>query len=149
MKKIALLLCALGLPLMAFGHDESHGPKISDTGKYGGLVRPVVNAGDAKLGTKAGLVYKAELVRSTDGTLRVYLYDKNMKALDGKSFDAKASALLGAKVKGKWKNSEFSLNKKDSSFVGKMPKPETKPYSIDVHLNEGNAKLLAAFDNLD
>jgi hypothetical protein len=135
--------------ISAQAHDEGHGPKLADTGKYGGLTSAVVAREDAKLGPKAALVHKAELVRSADGTVRVYIYDQTMKQLDLKSFDKAAAASIGAKVKGKWKTTSFSLDQKDGAFVGKMPKPESKPYSIDVTLKEGAKDLLTAFDNLD
>lgn len=132
-----------------FAHDEGHGPKLSDTGKYGGLVSGVVLKADAKKGAGAALVHKAELVRSADGTVRVYVYDDKMAPLDLKGFAPKASALLGAKVKGKFKESSFALELKENAFVGKMPKPEAKPYNIDVTLKDGSRELLTAFDNLD
>jgi hypothetical protein len=72
-----------------------------------------------------------------------------MKPLDTKGFSAKGSATLAAKVKGKWKDTEFPLELKDGSFIGKMPKPTNKPYNIDVHVQESGTKLLSAFDNLD
>lgn len=148
MKKI-ILTVAMCFTAAAYAHDEGHGPKLADTGKYGGLVSAVVLKADAKKGASAALVHKAELVRSADGTTRVYLYDTAMKPLEIKGFDAKGSASLGAKVKGKWKDSEFPLELKDGSFVGKMPKPEGKPYNIDVTLKQDGKELLSAFDNLD
>lgn len=148
MKKI-ILTVAMCFAAAAYAHDEGHGPKLADTGKYGGLVSAVVLKADAKKGASAALVHKAELVRSADGTTRVYLYDTAMKPLEIKGFDAKGSASLGAKVKGKWKDSEFPLELKDGSFVGKMPKPEGKPYNIDVTLKQDGKELLSAFDNLD
>ncbi|MBX2994882.1 MAG: hypothetical protein KF681_08670 [Bdellovibrionaceae bacterium] len=144
-----ILAAALMLTSTAMAHDEGHGPKLSDTGKYGGLVSGVVAKADAKKGSAAALVHKAELVRSADGTIRVYFYDQKMVPLDMKSFDTKGSATLAAKVKGKYKDSGFALELKDNAFTGKMPKIEGKPYDIDVTVKEGNRELLTAFDNLD
>lgn len=148
MKRLIMVLafCFAGT---VYAHDEGHGPKIADTGKYGGLVSAVVLKADAKKGPGAPLVHKAELVRSADGTTRVYLYDSAMKPLDMKGFESKGTASLGAKVKGKWKDVAFNLEIKDGAFVGKMPKPEAKPYSIDVTLKQQGKELLSAFDNLD
>lgn len=143
---MTLALCCFGT---AYAHDEGHGPKLADTGKYGGLVSAVVLKADAKKGAKAPLVHKAELVRSADGTTRVYLYDSGMKPLDMKGFEGKGSASLGAKVKGKWKDVAFNLEIKDGTFVGQMPKPEAKPYNIDVTIKQDGKELLSAFDNLD
>jgi hypothetical protein len=147
--KNALLILALLVAGPTFAHDEGHGPKLADTGKYGGLVSAVVAKADAKKGAKAALVYKAELVRASDGTARVYIYDEAMKPVDLKAFNAKATASLAAKVKGKWKDVSFGLEQKDNSFSGKMPTPEAKPYNIDVTLTAGGKELLSAFDNLD
>lgn len=150
MKHIVAGLAFAGLlSTSTWAHDEGHGPKLADTGKYGGLVSAVVNKADAPKGANAPLVHKAELVRSADGTVRVYLYDTEMKPLDLKAFDAKGSASLAAKVKGKWKDTSFPLEVKSNSFVGKMPKPEGKPYNIDVTIKEAGNELLSAFDNLD
>ena len=150
-KAFLSVLAAAAFLLLDFGyaHDEGHGPKLTDTGKYGGLVPPVVKKADAGLGAKAKLVHKAELARSGDGSVRVYLYDELMKPLDLKSFESKATAKLAAKVKGKWKESSFQLEVANGAFVGKMPKPEGKPYNIDVHLKASGTELLSAFDNLD
>jgi hypothetical protein len=150
MKKLFITsLTMLFLAVGAQAHDEGHGPKLADTGKYGGLVSAMVLKAEASKGAKAALVHKAELVRSSDGTVRVYVYDQAMKPLDLKSLEAKGSASLGAKVKGKWNDVAFDLERKDGAFVGKMPKPEAKPYNIDVTLKEGGKELLSAFDNLD
>lgn len=145
-----LVIAAMGMMLSvnAFAHDEGHGPKLADTGKYGGLVSAVVLKADAGKGTKAELVHKAELVR-TEGMLRVYLYDKEMKPLDLKGFDQKASVSMAAKVKGKWKNTSFPVELKDNIFQGKMPNPEAKPYNLDVTWKKDGKELLSAFDNLD
>jgi hypothetical protein len=148
MKKVIMIL-AIGLAATAQAHDEGHGPKLADTGKYGGLVSAVVLKADAGKGSAAALVYKAELVRSADGTTRVYLYDTAMKPIDSKGFETKGSASLAAKVKVKWKSVDFPLVLKDKSFVGTMPKPEAKPYNIDVTLKQDGKELLSAFDNLD
>lgn len=148
MKLITFILAGM-MSIAAYAHDEGHGPKLSDSGKYGGLVSGVVAKSDTAKKGKADLIHKAELVRSSDGTVRVYMYDKSMKALDVKGFDAKGAAELGSKVKGKWKTASFALELKDGAFVGNMPKPESKPYSIDVTVTENGKALLSAFDNLD
>ena len=152
MKKNLLFAMATALTVISTvtsAHDEGHGPKLSDTGKFGGLVSSVVKISDKKLGAKAPLVHKAELVRTSDGTVRVYFYDEALKPLDLKDFEKKASAVMGSKVKGKWKETKFEIELKDGSFTGKMPKVEGKPYDIDIHAKEGKTELLSAFDNLD
>ena len=60
MKKMimALVMCASGLVL---AHDEGHGPKLSDTGKFGGIVSAVVLKADAKKGAKVALIFKTIL----------------------------------------------------------------------------------------
>lgn len=145
---IAATLLGLMLAFNANAHDEGHGPKLADSGKYGGLVSAVIAKTDAAKGPKADLVHKAELVR-TEGMVRVYLYDKDMKPLDLKGFDSKAGITMSAKIKGKWKNTGFPIELKDKTFQGKMPAPEAKPYNLDVVFKEDGKELLSAFDNLD
>lgn len=148
MKYLGLLLAA-ALSTAAYAHDEGHGPKIVDAAPQGGVLAAVVEAKDAKLGPKAALVYKAEIVRSEDGTVSVTFYDKDLKPLDGAAFDKKGEATLIVEKKKKTTIKKFPLALKDGAFVGKMPKPAGKPYNIDVAVTEGKRKLLAAFDNLD
>lgn len=151
MKKLlqTTLIATLITWTSAHAHDEGHGPKLADAGKYGGLVSAVVAAGDAKLGAKAPLVHKAELVRSSDGTVRIYMYDQSMKPLDVKNFEPKGSASLASSVKGKWVETVFPLEVKEGAFTGKMPKVAKKPYNIDITVKENGKELLSAFDNLD
>lgn len=148
MKYLGVLLAA-SLSLPAFAHDEGHGPKVVDAGKMGGVLTAVVLAKDAKLGTKASLVYKAELTRADDGTVRVYFYDKDMKPLNIAGLPKTAKAALQAKKNKKWTSVSFVLEKVGDGYEGKAPKPASKPFNIDVTLTEGKRELLAAFDGLD
>ncbi len=147
--KMALATGALTISMNAFAHDEGHGPKITDSGKYGGLVGPVVDAKDAKKGTKAALVYKAEMVKGSDDTIRVYLYDESMKPLDLAQVEKTATGVLGAKVKGKYQTLKFELKQEGNSYVGKAPKAPAKPFNLDFQFKEKSRELLTAFDNLD
>jgi hypothetical protein len=146
-KYIALLTFALSFS--AFAHDEGHGPKLTDSPKQGGVVSPVIDAKEASKGAKASVVHKAELVRSEDGNVRVYLYDKDLNPLDLTKFDKTAKGVLEFKKNKKWSKTPFSLTQEDGAFVAKAPKAATKPFNIDVHVAEGGKELLAAFDNLD
>src|SRR5687768_6712656 len=99
--KVFAFTVPLCFSMVALAHDGGHGPKLSDTGKYGGLVAPVIDMKESELGAKAAVVNKAELVRSSDGKVRLYLYDAAMKPLDLKTIDKSAKGILGTKVKGK------------------------------------------------
>jgi hypothetical protein len=147
-KWVALAACLMMTsPVRA--HDEGHGPKLTDTGSYGGVVTAVVAAKDAGLGAQAPLIHKAELVRSEDGTVRVYLYDKDMKPLDIATFDKSAKANLIAMTGGKESVLPFDLQLEGSSFIGKAPQAPAKPFNIDVVMKAKDQELLSAFDNLD
>lgn len=151
MKKSKILLLAGFLawtsPLLA--HDEGHGPKLTDTGSYGGVITAVVESKDAPKGAKAPLVYKAELTRSEDGTVRVYVYDKTMKPLPADTLNKTASAVVISTKNGKDVTTPFSLNLDGASYSGKAPQPSSKPFSIDITFKSKTQELLAAFDNLD
>lgn len=140
---------ALLASVPAFAHDEGHGPKLTDSPKQGGIVSSVINAKDASAGSKAAIVHKAELVRSEDGTVRVYLYDQTMKPRALTGFGKKAQAALETVKKGKATVTPFDLQLQGDAFVGKAPKAPSKPYNIEVNLEEGQAKLRATFENLD
>lgn len=153
MKRLIFAL-AFAMSSQANAHDEGHGPKQTVAPNRGGVVAAVVKKADAGKGANAELVYRAELIR-TEGNVQIFLYKKELNKdgrldpLELKSFDKKANATLSAKVKGKYKDTPFTLEQKDSSYVGKMPKPEGKPYNIDVTVKDGATELLTAFDNLD
>ncbi len=148
MRYLGILLAA-ALPATALAHEEGHGPRLGDVGKMGGVVTAVVLAKQARLGPKAALVYKAELVRSEDGTARVYLYDKDMRPLDLARFGKNARAVLETVKKKKVTRIPFALKAEGDAFVGRAPKARSKPFNIDVAFEEGDRELLAAFDNLD
>jgi hypothetical protein len=142
-------LLSLILVQVAFAHDEGHGPKLTDAGRQGGVVAPVVSAKDAKKGASAELVYKAELVRSDDGTVRIYFYDKDMKPLDTSKFAQQGEGVIEFKKGKKWETSKFAIRAADGAYSGTAPKPSSKPFNIDIHVKEGGRELLSAFDNLD
>lgn len=144
----ATLLLASSL---ARAHDEGHGPKLTDAPKQGGVLASVVLASQARLGPKAALVYKAELVRGEEGLVRMYLYDASLAPLRAAALSPKASAVLLTEKKGKTAKQPFSLEWDDAegAYAGKLPKPARKPYNVDVTFDEGKRKLLAAFDGLD
>lgn len=144
-----MMTLMLALSLDAFAHDEGHGPKLTDAPKQGGIVTSVVLASDAPKGTKAEMVYKAELVRASTGKVSVYYYAKDMSPLRPESFAKKAKAQLITEKKGKVSVQNFELQFVDDHFEGQAPKPARRPYSIDVKVMDGPRELLAAFDNLD
>lgn len=150
---VFFVLCALTLLFASlnptFAHDEGHGPKISDAGKRGGIVASVIRAKDVKKGAGAELLYKAELVRSEDGTVKVYVYDKEMNVVDLAKFDSKAKGVVESKKQKKWTQAPFDLALEGDAFSGKAPAPAKKPFNIDVKIKMSGQELLAAFDNLD
>lgn len=147
MKIMTGILLVLSLNL--FAHDEGHGPKLTDAPKQGGMVTSVVLAKEASLGPKAVLIYKAEIVRSADGLVRIYFYDKTMKPLITSTLAKVSQAVLITSKKGKFTTKKFELKWVEDHFEGTMPKPDRKPYSVDMRLMDGEKELLAAFDNLD
>ncbi len=139
----------LAFSLTAFAHDEGHGPKLKDVGKKGGRVTSVVLAKDATKGAAAELVYKGEIVRSKDGKVKIYFYDKDMNPLKLDGFTKTAKATLISGKEGKETAKDFELSFVADHFEGNTPKPIPRRYNIDVKVSEGDKELLAAFDNLD
>lgn len=150
MKRL-LALTLLLTSSLALAHDEGHGPKLTDAPKQGGVLTSVVLASQAKLGPKAALVHKAELVRGEEGGVRMYLYDEALAPLKAEGLSPKAAAVLLTEKKGKTTKQPFALrwDPVEGAYAGKLPKPARKPYNVDVTFDEGKRKLLAAFDGLD
>lgn len=148
MKKIITTLLLVA-SFFASAHDEGHGPKLMDNGKKGGTLSPMILASEAHIGSKATLVYKAELVKSSDNTnIKIYVYDKEMKAtLKQLAITAKATIISGLGKKST--SEEISLKFVEDHFEGTLPKIKKKPFSIDFKVNEGSKEFLAAFENLD
>ncbi|MDQ3235200.1 MAG: hypothetical protein M3Q07_25610 [Pseudobdellovibrionaceae bacterium] len=150
--KMNAFLVATSLLMTSFpasAHDEGHGPKLSDTGKFGGLVSAVVEKKEAKLGPKAKLAYKAELVRSPEGKVQLYIYDSEFKPVDASTWDQKGKVSMAAKKKGKWQTKEFDVTYDGKAFAGQMPEAIGKPFNLDFVLKDKDKELLSAFDNLD
>lgn len=141
------LLAMFSTPTL--GHEGGHGPQVTDAGKRGGVLAPVIEAKDAKKGAHAAMIYKSELVRAEDGTVRVYLYDKDMAELDLSKFGTDAKGFLEFKKNKKWTKMPFALKQAEGAFIAKAPKSPTRPFNIDVHVTQGGRDLMAAFDNLD
>ncbi len=135
--------------VLVLAHDGGHGPKLTDTAKLGGIVAPLMDAKNMKNGAKMEVAYKAELVRSEDGTARIYLYDKAMNPLDLTKFDKTANGVVEFKKNKKWKKLPFTLSQEEGCFAGKAPKANAKPFNIDIIIKEGTRELFVAFDNLD
>jgi hypothetical protein len=135
--------------LPALAHDEGHGPKLSDTGKFGGLVSAVIEKKDANLGAKAKLVYKAELVRSPEGKVQLFLYDAEFKPVDASSWDKKGKAVMASRKKGKWQSKDIELTYDGKAYTGQLPELIGKPFNLDFVLKDKDKELLTAFDNLD
>lgn len=147
--KMTITLIALLASLTAFSHDEGHGPKLVDSGKYGGVLASVIKEADISKGTKSERVYKAELVKSEDNEISVYIYDEKMNLIPMAKFHAEAKATLEIEKNHKFITEDFKLTAKANHFVGMSPKPQKRPFNIDVRIKEGNRTLFVAFDNLD
>lgn len=127
---------------------EGHDPMPFESPKQGGVIASVVGAKDAKLGPKAPLVYKAELISADDGTVRIYLYDRQMTQLDVSAFDKSAKAMILAGKK-KAKKMPFTLSLEEGAFIGKAPKAPSRPFIMEITFREGKRAMLATFENLD
>lgn len=151
MKVVAAVFgLSLGVGLMnVSAHDEGHGPKLDEMAEQGGVIAPVIDVKDSEKGAKAVVVYKAELVRSEDGEVSVYVYGKDMRPLDLGKLDKSAKGVVETEKKGKVTKVPFSLNLADGFFTGKPPRPASKPFNIEVRFKEGERQLLTVFNNLD
>jgi hypothetical protein len=146
---LSAVLIALNMTSLTVAHEGGHGPKLRDNAKYGGHLAPAIWQKDLAKGHHAPLIYKGELTRSQDGTIRLYLYDTHMKPLKLNNFKPKAVATLVIKKRKKRKETRFHLQKETNAFVGKIPKITRRPFDIDIVVHQGDQALLVSFDNLD
>lgn len=147
--KSFLLTALLFTSLLSLAHEGGHGA-ITEGGKFGGITAPVMSKSEAGNGDKAKTLFKAELVRSEDGTLRVYLFDASMKLLPLNDFSEKIEAKLEVKKKGKFTYvGAFEFKKASNHFIGKLPVVEFKPFNIDMFFKNKHQDLFVGFSNLD
>lgn len=147
--KTILATVIMILSLLSFAHEGGHG-EVAEGGKFGGVTAPVVMKDQAGHGSKAKTLYKAELVRSEDGTLRLYLFDEKMNLQPLTDFSEKIEAKLEVKKKGKFTYvGGFDFKKSGNHFIGKLPTVEYKPFNIDMFLSHKNQQLFVGFSNLD
>jgi len=148
MKSIFIILSLL-LSFSSFAHDGGHG-SIAESGKFGGVLSPIVLKKEAGKGDDAHVLYKAELVRNESGKLSFYLFDNKMNLMDLKDFSEEIKANLEVKKKGKFTYvGEFKLKKDGNHFTGQLPKIVYKPFNIDFFLSHGKEDLFVGFSNLD
>ncbi len=148
MKTILFVILLIGN--LSYAHDEGHGPKLGDQPKFGGNVAAVIDKTEIKKGTKAKMLYKAELTKSNKNVVRVYLYDKDMKPLKLDDFKKATGELLfkDRKTK-KMTTHEFAFTKKGDHFEGSLPTKPRRPFNVDVSIGQESKTLFIAFDNLN
>lgn len=127
---------------------EGHGEAPRDPSRFGGLLSGVVEAKKMKKNENNPVLYKAELVRSEDGTLRLYVFDLGMKSIGLDQFSQKIEASV-ENIKNKIKLN-FSLEKSGEYYLGKMPKVTKRPFDLFFKLKDNKGKeLFIGYDNLD
>lgn len=145
-----LTIAFLLMSRMVFAHDEGHGPKLGDQPKFGGKVTAVIDRQEVNKGAKAAMLYKAELTKTGDNVVRVYLYDQAMKPLSIADLGASEGELLFKDKKTKKMASHaFKFEKKDGFYEGKLPTEPRRPFNVDVTIKEKDKTLFMAFDGLN
>lgn len=150
---ITKIIATLLISSLTFAHDEGHGPKLGDQPKFSGKVAAVINKKEINKGTKATMLYKAELTKNAKNVIRVYFYDKKMTLmkLDGIT-SASGELLFKSRDRKKMENHKFKLKKvveKNTEFFeGTLPTKPRRPFNVDVTLDEKDKKLFIAFDGL-
>jgi hypothetical protein len=147
--KSFLVIALTVLSLSAFSHEGGHG-ELAEGGRFGGVTSPVVDNAEAGTGTKAKVLYKAELVRAESGKLSLYIFDDKMNLVDLKAFGKEIEAKLEVKKKGKFTYvGTFKLTQHGNHFMGQLPKIDYKPFNIDLFIMKEKKKLFVGFSNLD
>lgn len=145
--KVLIFITTLFISLSAFTHVGHEMP--TEPAKYGGVLGNVMeeSKGHRHKGHDERPLLKAEVVRSEDGTIRLYVYDLKMNQLKADAFSKEARVTVDnrrAKTKDK-----FTLKAAGDHFIGTMPKQRKKPFDLYITLNRSTEHLFVAFDNLD
>lgn len=142
MPLIAMLFC-----LSLFAH-EGHGEMPTEPARFGGILGNVVDETKMQKKEKHNpSLMKAEIVRSEDGTVRLYLYDLKMNLVKTDDLSKEAKGTIEnrkAKIK-----DQFVLQLHGNHYMGKAPKPKKRPFSVFISFTRGSEKLFVGFDNLD
>lgn len=127
---------------------EGHGDVPTDPSKYGGQLGSIVDEVKVEKKIKDNPpLFKGELLRSENGSVRLYVFSNDMKPIDMASLADQASGKI---VNTKNKISlNFSLEKKADHYLGKLPKISKRPFDLFISLRKGPQKLFIGFDNLD
>lgn len=126
---------------------EGHGEAPKDPSRFGGQLSNVVDAKKVSSKTQNPPLFKSELIRSDDGTLRLYIFDLKMKSIDLSTFSPKMEGIL-ENVKNKI-NLSFQLEKHGDHFMGKMPKVTKRPFNLFFKVVNNKQELFVGYDNLD
>lgn len=146
--KLSILFLALLLTLNAFSHDEGHGPALKDESVHGGKITAIILENEVKLGRKAKMLLKGELVHSArELGVKLYLFSDSMKPIDLKEFSTEVQAVQIER--NKESTFKLTLDKSGKFYAGIRPKNKRVPFNIDVRMTKSDSKLFGAFDGLD
>jgi hypothetical protein len=146
-KKIVLSAALAMSSVVAFAHDEGHGPKIRNQGKYGGRLSSVIFKKDAN-NSSAKAEYAAELTSSSDGTLRLYLYDTKLQPVSLSPKQVTGNASYKSKETRKSTTSKIDFKQNGDSFESKLPADIDGTVSLEVDIATKNGDYMAAFPRI-
>ena len=141
-----LLLIATNI---TYAHEGGHGPTSNDTGKFGGIMANVLDEADFNKGLKNKVYYKAELVRSENNEVFLYLYDHHMHLVNITKFNANVQGFVEYKKDNKFERIPFALSAQKKHFKGHIQEIIRRPFNLDFIVTEGNKKFITSFENLD
>ncbi len=146
-RKIALSAALVLFSVTAFGHDEGHGPKIKNQGKYGGRMSSVIFKKDAS-NKHAKAQYAAEMTSSADGTLRLYFYDTKLQPASISVKQVTGNASYKSKDTRKSTTSKIEFKQNGSSFDSKLPADIGGTVSLEVDIATKDGEYMAAFPRI-
>jgi len=145
-------------------HEGGHHPAVTDGGHYGGLVTELTAKHEAhdhdsdhnhkhvhshSHEHESKSKFKAELVRATDRTVHLYIYNDAMNPLDPKNLGNEVKATLAQGSGKKTKREMFSLKFNGKSYMGVSPTIIQKPYAMEFMVPIEGQEQQASFTNLD
>jgi hypothetical protein len=154
----------------ALAHEGGHAPTVNDSGRYGGIVAGVMEHNhdhnhhdhddhhshshhhtkdDPEVHEAPGVRYKAELVRSADQVLRLYLFNTDMSPVSPSLLSPTADAELTSMAGKKKSKQTFTLKLAGRNYQGNLPNQTNKPFDAEFVLKIAGKEMVVAFDHLD
>lgn len=174
MKLLTIVLTCFLFALSALAHEGDEEFEVKDSPKFGGRVASIMreDKNHTKHHSKVeshhhddghkdhhakeedhhddDVVLKAEILISDDNTIRLYIFDKDMKAIPLADFPSQLKGVIKQGMgKRKKQAGEVNLAKDKNYFLGNIQRNDKKPFDLSFSFKYKNDDLVLNYNFLD